>query len=472
MISDKLVRVALEPGGGYGDVKVVPQAAETWEVSPDAKTWTFRLRKGMKWENKPPVNGREVVAEDLIFMMERGMFDPSSIFQSRYEQVKKFTAPDKYTLVVELKEPHCCFLNQMLQEPNFILAPEIKKEGKDYRTFPISSGPMVSTKSEEGVIRSFRRRDDYWNAGQVHVDGLDYITIPDEKTISAALIAGQLHVAYGRDSSTNTGEAQRIIKANPSLASSQKPAAGASGIWLKQGNPKFDDIRVRLAISKAFNRQGMIDKLYAGFGGIPTVNSPLHGKWALPQEEIKKMDAFIYDPKRSKELLAEAGYPNGFEMTGIWWAQTGISQSRTEWIIRELEAIGIKLKLTGLPYQTALAKGFGGDFEDSYVGGTGDFFAPYDILVFVYHSTGARNGSVNIPALDKKIEDVVTTIDEEARRQKLLATMRYIFTDVLYKIPHAAAANISVWNPKLRNFKPAQGPYGIEQYIFGTWLGQ
>jgi len=154
------------------DFTIVPDLAEKWTVSKDGKVYTFSLRKGVRFHNKPPVNGREVTADDVKYSLER--FMAKSGFRERFEPVQAIDAVDRHTVRITLKEAYAPFLNH-LASPSFcaILPREAEDKFKDFNhpDAVIGTGPFVLKSYDKGVKMVFERNPDYFMKGFPYLDG-------------------------------------------------------------------------------------------------------------------------------------------------------------------------------------------------------------------------------------------------------------------------------------------------------------
>src|SRR4030095_12786199 len=167
MVYSQLVRFPNGPEQKHpADFTIVPDLAEKWTVSKDGTVYTFQLRKGVKFHNRPPVNGREVTAADVKYSIER--FMAKSAFKARFEPVQSVDAVDNHTVRITLKEPYAPFLNH-LATPTFtpILAREVEEKFKDFNhpDGVIGTGPFVLKSYERGVRLVFDRNPDYFMKG-------------------------------------------------------------------------------------------------------------------------------------------------------------------------------------------------------------------------------------------------------------------------------------------------------------------
>src|SRR5512147_1774557 len=179
------------------DFSIVPDLAEKWTVSKDGKVYTFNLRKGVRFHNKPPVNGRELTAEDVKYSLER--FMAKSAFRERFEPVQAIEVADRYTVRITLKEPYAPFLNH-LANPSFcaILPREAEEKFKDFNhpDAVIGTGPFVLKSYEKGVRMVFERNPSYFMKGFPYLDGVTIDITPDAAARVAVLRAGKAELPH------------------------------------------------------------------------------------------------------------------------------------------------------------------------------------------------------------------------------------------------------------------------------------
>jgi Bacterial extracellular solute-binding proteins, family 5 Middle len=222
------------------DFSILPDLAEKWTVSKDGKVYTFFLRKGVKFHNKPPVNGREMVAEDVKYSLER--FMAKSGFATRFEPVAAIVAVDKHTGRLTLKEPYAPFLNH-LANPSFcvILPREAEEKYKDFNhpDAVIGTGPFVLKSYEKGVRVVFERNPDYFMKGFPYLDGAVIEITPDAAARVAVLRAGKAdlpHIWGG----VSPEEARALQKTNPELVITPHQVIGQGFMYMRTDQPPFN----------------------------------------------------------------------------------------------------------------------------------------------------------------------------------------------------------------------------------------
>jgi peptide/nickel transport system substrate-binding protein len=301
--------------------------AESWEL-PDLQTIIYHIRKGVRWQDKPPVNGRELTAYDCEYSFHRvlglgsGFNAPSPFIGTNYAEVKSVTATDKYTLVVKLKTPSFTQLSQMMEELpiGYTVAREmVEKWGglNDWRA-AIGTGPFTLTDYVTGSSVTLVRNPTYWMTDPFspgnslpYVDKVTFLIIPDMSTALAGLRTGKIDM-----DGVSWEQALSLKRTNPELKWTTRNAM-APAILMQVDKKPFADIRVRRAMQMAIDLKTIAQTYYGGTAD-PTpmglVGEPGYylrfDEW--PQE-VK--EGYTFNPEGAKNLLAEAGYPEGFKCT-------------------------------------------------------------------------------------------------------------------------------------------------------------
>src|SRR6266704_1692831 len=177
-----------------GTFTVEPHVAERWEALDDT-TYVFHLRQGVKWHNKPPLNGRELVAEDVKFTYDRFLSEPANTNRYLLDSVDRIEVVDRYTVKFLLKEPYVWYLSVLAYPISmWIIAPEVVQQFGDLKKAEtaIGTGPFILERYDPNVKTVFKRNPDYYRDGQPYVDAVEWLVIPDESTGLAMYRTGQL----------------------------------------------------------------------------------------------------------------------------------------------------------------------------------------------------------------------------------------------------------------------------------------
>ncbi len=301
--------------------------AESWEI-PDEETMVFHIRQGVHWWNKPPVNGREMTADDIVWTMNRAFTMPKCYFYSTFTVAgynpTSVKALDKWT--VEVKVPPEVLgimlieigdrLYQFPPEPT-----EVYGDMSDWRNLQ-GTGPWMLTDFVPSVSYTYDRNPNYWQMDPLspenqlpYPDELITLDIPDASTRLAAFRSGKLDLMRY----VGWEDAKLLLQQCPGMEYvkiiSDMPIL--SGRVDKLELP-FQDIRVRQALNLAVNQQELIDDYYEGDAEIlsyPIKNYPVFQPMYIPLEEQPEaiQELFTYNPEKARQLLKEAGYPNGFK---------------------------------------------------------------------------------------------------------------------------------------------------------------
>src|SRR3989441_947262 len=198
-VYSKLVRHKVGGDVSPGTFILEPDLAERWEALNDT-TYVFHLRQGVKWHNKPPVNGRELVAEDVKFTYDRFLTEQGNVNRFLLDSVDRVEVVDRYTVKFLLKEPYVWFLSVLAYPQSmWIIAPEVVQHFGDLKKAEtaIGTGPFILERYEPNVKTVFRRNPDYFREGQPYVDGVEWLVIPDDSTGQAMYRTGQLDCGPG-----------------------------------------------------------------------------------------------------------------------------------------------------------------------------------------------------------------------------------------------------------------------------------
>ncbi len=277
-----------------------PNLAESYSVSSDGLEWTFKLRKGVKFQDGTPFNSAAVKSH---FQRILDIKEASSI-RSLYTGIEEMRTLDDSTITFRTKTPFGPFLNYMAHGGAHIVSPAaVQKWGADYPLHPVGTGPYKLEKFDVGQQVVLVRNDDYWK-GRPNLDKLVFRTIPEDGARVAALETGEVDAMIPIPAT----DVPRL-KQQKGLQIVSKPIITMVYIGFNLTKAPFDDLKVRQALSMAIDRKGIVDGILGGFATV--ADSPM-GKGTFGYAPSPTYD---YDPAKAKATLAEAGWkPNA---TGI-----------------------------------------------------------------------------------------------------------------------------------------------------------
>ena len=305
--------------------------AESWEFS-DPYTFVVHLRKGIHWQDIPPVNGREFVADDITFHFHRaygigsGYTEPSPARAGHVslKELISVTAADKYTVIFKWKTPNRDLILDALQEVVTSLCienPEAVRKWGDVRDWhhAIGTGPFILKEFIPGVSATMVRNPDYWGHDErypqnklPYIDQLRLMIIPDQEKTLAEMRAGRIDVV----DQISPVLAQEMRKTNPEILQIVLSQTSTT-IDPRNDRPPFNEVRVRKALQMAIDLRGLAKDYYKGtVDPYPsTLTSRYMTGWGFPYEDWPQdlKDEYAYNPVAAKKLLADAGYPHGFK---------------------------------------------------------------------------------------------------------------------------------------------------------------
>jgi peptide/nickel transport system substrate-binding protein len=312
---------------------LAPGLAESWTASPDGLTYEFVLRKGVKFHNGDPLT-----AEDVKFSFERYR---GAAAKTLKERVATIETPDPGRVRFRLKNawPDFLLFYTTASGAGWIVPKKyVEKVGDEgFKKAPIGAGPYKFVSSTPGVELVFEAFDQYWRKTP-SVKRLVFKVIPDESTRLAALKRGEIDIVY-----SIRGELAEEVLRSPGLT--LKPAVIQAPQWvamLDQWDPKspWHDRRVRLATNLAIDRKAINQAITLGHSKLTfsIIPADFEFYWQPP--------AYSFDPAQAKKLLAEAGYPNGFD-AGDYYTDVSYANVQ-EAILNYLQQVGIRAKLQPL----------------------------------------------------------------------------------------------------------------------------
>jgi ABC-type transport system substrate-binding protein len=421
--------------------------AESW-TQPDDLTYVFELRPGVRFHNIAPVNGRELVADDVVFSYNR-IRDLKS-YASLLQGVIKMETPSKYTVKLTLEKPNADLLRNLAEVQMAVVAREQVDQKRDLTQPPvIGTGPWIFESFVPGERLTGTRNPDYFQKGLPYADRWESYRTTEPSTVSNGFRSRNLNV-LGAGMTIPLGE--DILKALPQTNVIWLPIRGSSEVGLRATFEPFTDLRIRQAINKAIDRKAIIDTVHLGrgilFAGItlPTLD------WSLADAELSRLLA--RDVEGAKRLLQAAGKGDGFdlELLAPPYLQNAYV-TMAELIQANLKEIGVRATI-----KTVDAVAFGqlqrrGDYQ-AYVGALGGG-TTNGVLFSHFYTGGEQNYSgYPSPALDKLIDQQAVIARDDAARKKVLQDIqRQVIADAVY-LPLHTYPQPSMCHPEVKGFYP------------------
>src|SRR5215470_5035911 len=436
-VYSRLLRHKVGPDVPPGTFIVEPDLAERWEA-PDDTTYIFHLRQGVKWHNKPPVNGRELVAEDVKFTFDRFLTETGNAARYMLESVDRVEVVDRYTVKFLLKEPFVWLIDVLANPIMWIIAPEVVQQFGDLKKAEsaIGTGAFMLERYEPNVKTVFKRNPEYFRDGQPYVDGVEWLVVEDASAALAMYRSGQLDSGGAPWWGVRQEDLESVKKTHPHLKYQDFLSTVSHAIYMRTDQAPFNDVRVRRAISQAVDRQAIIDAVFIKGELTPAISRGL-SEWSPRIDELGAGARYYqHDPKEARRLLAEAGVPKGFKTLMSTTAGTGAGRQITDaaqLAQRSLKDVGIEVELKIQEYGAYMATTAKGKFEGMAFGPVSNAWEPDSVLYGLYAPDQPRNyGHVNDPKITAMLKEQRRTQDREARKKIIFDLQRYIAEQQYY----------------------------------------
>ncbi|SIT93197.1 ABC transporter substrate-binding protein [Edaphobacillus lindanitolerans] len=418
---------------GEQDTTIHPGLAKEWEASEDGLTYTFQLEEGVKFHD-----GTDFNAEAVVKNFERwanGDADTFPYYQSMFGGFKgdeghvidSVTADGDYTVIFKLKRPQAPFLKNVAMTMFGIGSPTaFEKDGDKFGDNPVGTGPFKFVEWKRNDSITIEKNEDYWKDGLPKLDRVIFRSIPDNAARLNALIKGDVDLADG----INPSDAG-TIEGDDNLQLFERPSMNIGYLGMTVTREPFGDAKVRQAFNHAIDKQAIIDAFFEGAAEI--AKNPIPPSVSGYNDAIEGYD---FDPEKAKELLAEAGYPDGFEMD--LWAMPvprpymPDGQKVAEVIQKNLADIGVKANIVSYEWATYLEKASKGEADAFLLGWTGD---NGDADNFIYALLDRESiGSNNYTYYDNaELHDILieaqTEVDEDKRNELYAKAQEIVHED-------------------------------------------
>ncbi|MCC6169538.1 MAG: ABC transporter substrate-binding protein [Caldilineaceae bacterium] len=402
---------------------IVPALATEWSVSEDHLIYTFKLREGVTFQDGSEFNAGDVVATFVRIINPPDNLSISGI-REQLAMVTSVTAPDPLTVEFTLAQPTPFFLEVLAGDSMIIYsAEELEANDFDLRgvTVPTGTGPFKFVEYIQGEKLVLEANPEYWNSELPYVDGVEMLHVPAWPDRGTAVLTGQADFTFNGSVDT-WQEAQN----RPEMVTAQAPCLNSHMIAINNEHPPFDNPLVRRAIHLAIDRQAIIDAFTPVWE--PAFVSrwlPAASPWATPQEEVLQLPGYrpdkTEDIETARRLLAEAGYPDGFETTFTAWTEASSSEvavpAFAELMRTALNITG-EIKVVERPRTNDVLSS--GDFDlfkaDIYASPVLD---PYPLWNLYLHTGASQNWSrYSNPEFDALLDnELALETDPEARQE-------------------------------------------------------
>lgn len=404
--------------------EVLPALAKSWEISDDGKTYTFHLQEGVKFHD-----GSDLTAEDVVFSLDRARADDSTNAQKAlFAAISSVEAVDATTVKVMLNNPQGSFLYNMGWGDAVIVAPETADGNKEN---PVGTGPFKFANWAKGSSITIEKNPDYWGEA-VALDKAEFRIIPDAAAAIPALLSGDVQAFANMPA----GDALSQIQADPRFEVVIGSTEGETILSTNNGKAPFDNLKVRQAIAHALNREEIIAGNGSGLGTpIGSHFSPGNAAY------VDLTGTYPFDPEKAKALLAEAGFPDGFEAT-IKLPPPPYARDGGQVVASQLRNVGINLEIIPVEWADWLDQVFKNkDYDLTIVSHT----EPNDIGIYARKDYYFQYDN---PDFDAVIAELDVSSDEAKRTDLYQKAQRILAEDAvngfMFQLP-----KVGVWDAKL-----------------------
>ncbi len=469
LVYSRLARLKTGPDVDPNQLTPVPDLAERWE-QPDDVTYIFFLRRGVKFHDIPPVNGRELTADDVRFTFERILKHPAAGQKYLFADVEKIETPDRYTVKFVLKQPNVAFLNYVASPFAWIVPKEVEQLG-DLKTRMIGTGQFMLKEYTPNVSLVLAKHPGYFIAGKPYVDEIHWLIIMDESAYVSSFRARQIDL-MPLQLPIQIHSAEALKQAVPDARVVETPFYGWRHIAFRTDRKElpFADRRVRQAISLALDRQAMVDVLAKGKAVLDGPISASLVDWVLPVGQLGPASRYYRrDLSEARRLLAEAGYPNGFRFNLKSTQQIGpVHVQWLEMAKANLAEIGIEVNLVWEEFTTFVTTTYLGKYEEAMAGQSAPSVEVDEFLSVWYGPGNPRNQSyVNDPVLNEMVGRQRRALEPKQRKEILYDIQRYL-AEQQYYITGIAEFRFAFAHSYVRDYYPLQqfGQYELTD----VWL--
>ena len=451
-----------------GSTEIEPALAESWEVADDNLTYTFRMRPGVTFHDGTPVD-----AEAAKFSFER-QIDPNHPYYDTGEfayadftlgMIESIEVLDPRTLQVTLENPFAPFLSNLAMHAASLVSPTaLEQYGRDFAQNPVGTGPYRFVSWGRGTELVLARNESYWR-GAPSVERLVYRPIVEDQARLAALESGEIDFTVNLP----VDDLPRL-REDTRFRFEEQAGMHTWYVVFNVTKKPFDDPLVRQAVAHAIDRQAIVEALLGGTGELAQNFLP-PVIWSYTED----VEQYPYDPERAKELLAEAGYPDGFEVE-FWIPQSGSGMQQPVamgTVIQDfLSRVGITANIQQFEWGTYLdrvivpedqAESVPAMFEMSWIGDNGD---PDNFLYILlsgdqFPANGFNLGYYSNPEVDEILRTARQTISQEERTPMYEEAQRLLMAD-LPVVPIDHESQIVIMDSNINGFTPH--PTGVFRF--------
>jgi peptide/nickel transport system substrate-binding protein len=413
-----------------GSNELEPGLAESWAISEDGRQYTFTLRQGITFHDGEPFNAQAVeFAFRRAFDTAFEFYEPANTVGFFLVGLQDVEVIDDYTVRLTLAEPNAAFLEFLGYGAGRIVSPKaVRENGNAWLSDnPVGTGPFTFVAWEKGQRVELARNENYWKPDEPKAERLIFVPIPEPTARVTALLTGQVNMI-----TVVPPDAVPQIEANPDFVYEQGPGNHYWFIVLNTREGPFADKRVRQAANYAIDRQGLADQILSGSARAATQPMPA-ANWAYADE----ISGYAYDPEKAKELLAEAGYPDGFTakmIIPVSGSGMMLPVQMNEYIQGNLRDVGINVEIQSYEWVSYLGLWAQGLNEEVAMNNQSIMSSEPYVMNFLFGSNfqppnGWNTGYYSNSEVDALLNQALATADRNERAELYAQAQALIVED-------------------------------------------
>ena len=462
MVYNRLLGFVGGPSYDPFNLELEPELASAWERTPDGGTFTFQIRDDVNWQNLAPLNGRKFVAADAKFAYDR--YAQEGAHKSYWTNISSTETPDDTTYKMNMGTVTADFILPLAGRYQTIFPRELVDDGS-IETQAVGTGPMILTEVEQGSQMSFVKNPDYWER-EVLLDGAQFLVMRDPSARLAAFRVGQVDYAYSLGATKSLLE--EILETNPEVQVNLTPATSSWTFGMNLTNPKFQDPRVRRAITLAIDTSLIRNVIYDDVAKSLTLQPWIYAVDEEPSAENGLLGEWNprYDPDEAKKLLAAAGASN-LSFESMYYIYGTYITQHTEILLSNFADVGIEMGTNSVDYTEFNSTWIPRKLEEASTSAwqTAGFDTDNYFFNSVHSESAGNRWNLNDPQVGEwALAQQSELLDPDARKA-IIRQMWDYFLDQMYWPPPASGIGTSVYQPWLRGMRFG-GPAGSSSYYY------
>jgi ABC-type transport system substrate-binding protein len=398
----------------YKGTEIIPELATSWET-PSNTRWVFELREGVEFHN-----GNSFTAEDVKYSFERILDeDLGATLRSQLQDIEEINVLNSHRVEFVLSQPNAAFLSTLALSEAAIVDKQWMENGGNLKNDMMGTGPFTFEERVQGEEIVVERNPNFFKEDLPYLDSIRFVPYSDDNSRITAIRSEEIDLA-----TYIPWASMSQIEQNPDL---QLKSGKGPFMYLmfNVSSEPFDNPKVRRALGYAINRQQIIDSAFFG-RGEPLYGAPTYEDAWFHHEELA--DYFEYDPEKAREMLAEAGYPDGFSTSITGTSTYGMLQNTTQVIQQNLEEVGLDVEIKLFDWATTVDRWQSGNYDMISFGTVPDPMDPdfYSKFFASGNSHYAEPTGYSDQKVDRLLRQGRRTLDREERSEIYLEFERHL----------------------------------------------